>query len=197
VGNQVDARTEHAPSRMRARTRAALQHFAAQFEAVVAIDAAGDQARIACDTGCSASSSPSAKTGRRSGNGSGRRRPRSVRRSRRAVHLHAIAGRNAARSKGALPTRNAAACPQPVKTICTWRTGQAQHGAEAEFRFGAAEPALPWAEFEHVSARSATGHGGTAAHGDWPARAHSRRRSRRSTGGQSGRVAAGAFGEPG
>jgi len=32
-------------------------------------------------------------------------------------------------------------------------TGHAQHGAEAELRFGAGKPALAWAEFLHVSAR--------------------------------------------
>ena len=46
VRNQVDARAQHAPARMRARQGAAFERFAAQLETVVAIHAPGQQAGV-------------------------------------------------------------------------------------------------------------------------------------------------------
>ena len=138
---------------MRTRLGTTVQHFAAQFEAVVAVEAASQQAGIglryrlfgiefALGKTIGAAEIPDQATVHLEAFDD----------LADAIHLHAVARAKGGAQQGRTADRVVAQHARAREYDLDLATGKPQHGAEAEFGFGATEPALSGSEFEHVSA---------------------------------------------
>src|SRR5205085_11675702 len=70
--------------------------------------------------------------------------------------LHAVTGAECRAQQGRIAERVMAKYAGAGVDDLHLPSGDAQHGAQTELRFGAGKPALAWSEFQHFSARSRT-----------------------------------------
>jgi len=132
---------------MRARGRAPLQHLAAQFEAVVAVEAAREQARIGLRDrllgielafGEAVASAPVVDEAFAF--------LQPLDDAADAVHAHAVAGAEGCAQQRAAADGVVAQRARAGEHQLHLPAGEAHHGTQSEFGLRAAEPALSWAE---------------------------------------------------